>query len=181
LLLLYGAGLRIGEVVSLTVADVDVSASEITIRNAKFHKTRIVPLGPQLSQIIADYAARRAAAGHLTGAEAPFFVLRRGASTSVQIVQCAFRRLCKQASVLRQDGARYQPRLHDMRHSFAVKRLTSWYQDGADVQRLLPQLATYMGHVKLSATQVYLTMTPELLREASERFERYAFQEARHG
>ena len=181
LLLLYGAGLRIGEVVSLTVADVDVSASVITIRNAKFHKTRIVPLGPQLSQIIADYAARRAAAGHLTGAEAPFFVLRRGASTSVQIVQCAFRRLCKQASVLRQDGARYQPRLHDMRHSFAVKRLTSWYQDGADVQRLLPQLATYMGHVKLSATQVYLTMTPELLREASERFERYAFQEARHG
>jgi len=181
LLLLYGAGVRIGEVVSLTVADVDVSASVITIRNTKFHKTRIVPLGPQLSQIIADYAARRAAAGHLTGAEAPFFVLRRGASTSVQIVQCAFRRLCKQAGVLRQDGARYQPRLHDMRHSFAVKRLTSWYQDGADVQRLLPQLATYMGHVKLSATQVYLTMTPELLHEASERFERYAFQEARHG
>jgi integrase/recombinase XerD len=181
LLLLYGAGLRIGEVVALTVADVDMSASVITIRNAKFHKTRIVPVGSQLGQIIADYAARREAAGHSTDAKAPFFVLRRGASTSVQIVQCAFRRLCKQASVCRQDGARYQPRLHDMRHSFAVRRLTSWYRDGADVQRLLPQLATYMGHVKLSATQVYLTMTPELLREASERFERYACQEERHG
>lgn len=181
LLLLYGAGLRIGEVVALTVADVDISASVITIRNAKFHKTRIVPLGSQLTQIIADYAASKEAAGHATSAEAPFFVLRRGASISVQIVQCAFRRLCKQANVLRQDGARYQPRLHDMRHSFAVRRLTSWYRDGADVQRLLPQLATYMGHVKLSATQVYLTMTPELLREASERFERYACQEGHHG
>ena len=181
LLLLYGAGLRIGEVVALTVADVDISASVITIRNAKFHKTRIVPLGSQLGQIIADYATHREAAGHAIDAKAPFFVLRRGESTSVQIVHCAFRRLCKQASVCRQDGARYQPRLHDMRHSFAVRRLTSWYHDGADVQRLLPQLATYMGHVKLSATKVYLTMTPELLREASERFERYACQEERRG
>jgi integrase/recombinase XerD len=115
-LLLYGAGLRIGEVVALTVADVDISTSVITIRNAKFHKTRIVPLGSQLGQIIADYATHREAAGHSTDTKAPFFVLRRGASTSVQIVQCAFRRLCKQASVCRQDGARYQPRLHDMRH-----------------------------------------------------------------
>jgi integrase/recombinase XerD len=67
-----------------------------------------------------------------------------------------------------------------MRHSFAVKRLTSWYREGADVQSLLPHLATYLGHVKLSATQVYLTMTPELLREASQRFERYACQEVGH-
>jgi integrase/recombinase XerD len=180
LLLLYGAGLRIGEVVALTVADVDMSASVITVRNAKFHKTRVVPIGSQLRQIIVDYAARRQAAGHSMGAEAPFFVLRRGTSTSVQIVQCAFRRLCRRADICRHDGARYQPRLHDMRHSFAVKRLTCWYQEGADVQKLLPHLATYLGHVKLSATQVYLTMTPELLREASERFERYACQEVGH-
>lgn len=180
LLLLYGAGLRIGEVVALTVADVDISASVITVRNAKFHKTRVVPIGSQLRQIIVDYAARRQAAGHSMGAEAPFFVLRRGTSTSVQIVQCAFRRLCRRADICRHDRARYQPRLHDMRHSFAVKRLTCWYQEGADVQKLLPHLATYLGHVKLSATQVYLTMTPELLREASERFERYACQEVGH-
>ena len=61
------------------------------------------------------------------------------------------------------------------RHSFAVHRLISWYRQGADVQRLLPQLATYLGHVHISATQRYLTMTPELLREASKRFERYVW------
>jgi integrase/recombinase XerD len=85
------------------------------------------------------------------------------------------------AGVSRDDGARYQPRLHDLRHSFAVHRLTSWYQQGADVQKLLPQLATYLGHTNIAATQVYLTITPQLLHEASVRFEQYAFQEVRHG
>ena len=65
-------------------------------------------------------------------------------------------------------------------HSFAVRRLTSWYEQGADVQKLLPQLATYLGHVSIAATQVYLTMTPELLHAASVRFEHYAFPGANH-
>jgi integrase/recombinase XerD len=181
LLLLYGAGLRVGEVVALTIADVDAIGSIIIIRNTKFHKTRLVPLGPQLNRVIADYARRRQAAGHSTDASAPFFVLRRGAPTSRQTIERAFRRLCRHTGVCRSDGARYQPRLHDMRHNFAVRRLTSWYQQGADVQRLLPQLATYLGHVKLAATQTYLTMTPELLQEASSRFEQYAFQGVHHG
>jgi integrase/recombinase XerD len=72
--------------------------------------------------------------------------------------------------------ARHQPRLHDLRHSFVVHRLISWYRDGADVQRLLPKLATYLGHVHISGTQRYLTLTPELLREACVRFERYAME-----
>ena len=80
----------------------------------------------------------------------------------------------------RSDGARYQPRLHDLRHSFAVHRLTSWYRQGADVQTLLPYLSTYLGHVNLAATQVYLTMTPELLQEAARRFQQYAFEERYH-
>jgi integrase/recombinase XerD len=181
LLLLHGAGLRIGEAVKLTVADVDVPSSVITIRNTKFYKTRLVPLGAQLSQVIADYARCRQAAGHSTDAGVPFFVLRRGAPTSVSIIQHAFKRIRRHAGVRRNDDARYQPRLHDMRHSFAVRRLTSWYREGADVQKRLPLLATYLGHVKLSATQVYLTMTPELLGEACVRFEQYAFQGVRHG
>jgi site-specific recombinase XerD len=180
LLLLYGAGLRVGEAVALTVADVDVPGAVITICNTKFHKTRLVPLGPQLNQVIAQYLKRREEAGHSKDGGAPFFVLRRGAGVSVSIVECAFRRLCRYAGVHRHDGARYQPRLHDMRHCFAIKRLTSWYQQGADVQKLLPQLATYLGHVSIAATQVYLTMTPELLHEASLRFEQYAFQGVRH-
>ncbi len=99
---------------------------------------------------------------------------------SIQIVEQAFTRLRRYAGVGRADGARYQPRLHDMRHSFAVHRLTSWYRQGADVQKLLPQLATYLGHVSIAATQVYLTMTPELLHAASVRFEQYAFKEVHH-
>jgi len=79
----------------------------------------------------------------------------------------------EQAGVRRSDGARYQPRLHDLRHTFAVHRLISWYRQGADVQKLLHHLSVYLGHVHLADTQVYLSMTPELLREANARFERY--------
>jgi integrase/recombinase XerD len=178
LLLLYGAGLRIGEAVALTLQDVDLDAAVITIRDTKFHKTRLVPVGLKLNQAMVEYAAQRNAARHSQISEAPFFVLRRGAPLSAPIVREAFIRLRKYAGVGRADGARYQPRLHDMRHSFAVRRLTSWYEQGADVQKLLPQLATYLGHVSIAATQVYLTMTPELLHAASVRFERYAFPEA---
>jgi integrase len=85
----------------------------------------------------------------------------------------AFCRIREAASVRRDDGGRYQPRLHDLRHSFTVHRLIAWYREGADVQRLLPQLSTYLGHVHIAATQKYLTMTPELLNEAGKRFERY--------
>ncbi len=80
----------------------------------------------------------------------------------------------QKAEVLRYDGARYQPRLHDLRHTFAVHRLVAWYKQGADVQRLLPMLATYLGHVHITGTQKYLTMTSELLQEANARFENYA-------
>ena len=76
---------------------------------------------------------------------------------------------------MRHDGGRFQPRLHDLRHTSATHRLLSWYQDGADVQRLLPQLATYLGHVHIVGTQRYLTLTPQLLEQAGRRFERYAF------
>jgi site-specific recombinase XerD len=179
LLLLYGAGLRIGEAVALTIDDVDLQDAVITIRDTKFHKTRLVPIGLRLNQAMAQYAAQRKAAGHYQSGDAPFFVLRRGKPLSVQIVQKAFARLRRYAAVGR-TGARYQPRLHDMRHSHAVHRLTSWYEQGADVQKLLPYLSTYLGHVNIAATQVYLTMTPELLRAASLRFEQYALQELHH-
>jgi integrase/recombinase XerD len=180
LLLLYGAGLRIGEAVALTLEDVDFREAVITIRDTKFHKTRLVPIGLRLNQAMAQYAAQRKAAGHSQSGDAPFFVLRRGKPLSVQIVQKAFARLRRSAGVGRADRARYQPRLHDMRHSHAVHRLTSWYEQGADVQKLLPYLSTYLGHVNIAATQVYLTMTPELLRAASLRFEQYALQELHH-
>ena len=86
----------------------------------------------------------------------------------------------RHAGIRRADGAYFQPRLHDFRSSFAVHRLVTWYQQEANVQKLLPRLSTYLGHVSIQSTQVYLKMTPELLREANCRFERYALSEVDH-
>jgi len=180
LLLLYGAGLRVSEALALTLEDVDLNGALITVRDTKFHKTRMVPLGSELNQEMAQYAARRTEAGHSKSSTAPFFVLRRGGHVQRPLVEWRFKCLREYVDVKRVDGARYQPRLHDLRHSFAVHRLVSWYQQGADVQKLLPQLSTYLGHLHISGTQTYLTMTPELLHEALTRFERYALKEERH-
>jgi integrase/recombinase XerD len=170
-ILLYGAGLRIGEALDLTLDDVDASAAVLTIRNTKFYKTRWVPIGPQLTGVLADYARARRRA---TTAASAFFVARTGGAVTCGMVERAFARLRAALGIVRDDGARYQPRLHDLRHSMAVHRLTAWYREGAEVQRLLPLLATYLGHGDVAATQRYLTLTPQLLSEASARFEHYA-------
>ena len=173
MLLLYGAGLRISEALRLTVADVDLTAGILVIRESKFYKTRLVPIGDDLGRILIRYAA----AHRRHDAESPFLLSRRGDAVTRQNAESTFCRLRVRAGIVRDDGnPRHQPRLHDLRHSMAVHRLVSWYREGADVQRLLPQLATYLGHVHIAGTQRYLTLTPELLREASVRFERYALE-----
>jgi site-specific recombinase XerD len=176
-LLFYGAGLRLREATDLTHADVDLSRSLLTIRNTKFGKTRLVPVGPQLSGALSQYDGTRPAG---RSSEAPFFTTRSGAPVNPDTLQHNFRILCDRAGIRRTDGTREQPRIHDFRHTFAVHRLTSWYQQGADVQRLLHHLSVYLGHVRLRHTQVYLSMTPQLLHEASQRFERYAGKEGCH-
>jgi site-specific recombinase XerD len=179
-LLLYGAGLRLGEALHLTLADVDLPAALLTIRDTKFYKTRLVPLGPDLCGAMRHFAERRQGDYSTQAAESAFLVDRNGWPLKDGTVRQAFAQLRRCAGIRRTDGARYQPRLHDLRHAFAGHRLTTWYRSGADVQRLLPHLSTYLGHVTIAATQVYLTMTPELLREASLRFERYAALEGNH-
>lgn len=176
ILLLYGAGLRISEALSLRLTNVDLTTGVLTIRESKFYKTRLVPMGPDLAGAVGQYVAQRAKA-HPTQLDGALFLTRTGTSVARHTAENVFSRLRVRAGVLRQDGGRYQPRLHDLRHAFAVHRLVSWYRQGADVQRLLPQLATYLGHVHIAATQRYLTLTPELLHEASQRFERYAREE----
>ena len=178
LLLLYGAGLRISEALSLTLANVDLPAGLLTIRESKFYKTRLVPMSPALTSALGVYVAQRAKE-HPTKPDTALFLTRAATPVVRHTAENIFSRLRVRAGVLRHDGSRYQPRLHDLRHAFAVHRLVSWYRQGADVQRLLPQLATYLGHVHIAATQRYLTMTPELLHEAGKRFERYA-REGQH-
>jgi integrase/recombinase XerD len=164
--------LRISEALALTMADVDLVARQLVIQESKFYKSRIVPLGTDLNEGMVRYAKHRV--GHSTVPNAPFFAGRTGDRLKIPTVQQAFRQLRLQAGIRREDGARYQPRIHDLRHAFAVNRLVAWYKAGADVQILLPKLSTYLGHISLASTQLYLTMTPELLQEASRRFERYA-------
>jgi integrase/recombinase XerD len=178
ILLLYAAGLRISEALSLRLPNVDLTAGILTIRESKFYKTRLVPMSPVLSGALGEYVAQRAKE-HPTQLDGALFLTRTGTPVARHTAENVFSRLRLRAGVLRHDGGRYQPRLHDLRHAFAVHRLVSWYRQGADVQRLLPQLATYLGHVHIAATQRYLTLTPELLHEASQRFERYA-QEGQH-
>lgn len=180
LLLLYGAGLRVSEALSLNLKDVDLQEAVLVIRDTKFFKTRLVPLGSELNDAMKEYAKRRKKSGPSQSGDTPFFVTRLGARVPLYLLQRAFRRLRTQAGVRREDGARYQPRLHDLRHAAAVHRLTAWYREGKNVQRLLPLLSTYLGHVDIVSTQIYLTVTPELLHEASKRFAKYAFGEVSH-
>lgn len=150
------------------------AAAILTIRDSKFYKTRLVPIGPRLQEELMQYSENRKQQGHSQRPETLFFLTHHGAPISPKTVDRVFGRLRRHTSVCRTDGTKYQPRLHDLRHTFAVHRLVAWYQQGADVQKLLPRLATYLGHVDIQSTQHYLTMTPDLLREASLRFERYA-------
>jgi len=180
LLLMYGAGLRVSEAVSLDRSDVDLEQAVVTVRDSKFFKSRLVPVGSQLTQALTSYAVWRDTSRPARGQEEPFFVVRNGGRVNVDTLQDNFRRLCVHASIRRLDAGRYQPRLHDLRHTFAVHRLTEWYQRGAGVQKLLPQLSVYLGHRYLAGTQVYLTMTPELLQQAAARFERYTLEEDGH-
>jgi integrase/recombinase XerD len=176
LLLLYGAGLRISEALDLTREDVDVHAGLVLIRESKFYKSRELPLGPTLVQHLVEYAdrARRRARAQAK----PFFTTIRGTNVSPAMARLNFAGLRQRAGVHGRPGALSAPRLHDLRHSFAVNRLIAWYREGADVQRLLPQLSTYLGHRRIASTQRYLTMIPDLLEEASLRFEIYTRSEA---
>jgi integrase/recombinase XerD len=180
LLLLYGAGLRAREALNLTVADVDLPNALLTIRDTKFFKSRFVPISRHLTGVLSEYAHWRAERYPTSSDTGRFFLGKRGAPIHLDTLERAFRRLREHAKVCRSEDARYQPRLHDLRHTFTVHRLTEWYRQGADVQRLLHHLSVYLGHAYLAATQVYLTMTPELLHQAGTRFERYALGEDGH-
>ena len=173
LFLLYGAGLRLGEATKLTLVDVDLLSGVLSVRDSKFYKSRLVPVGPSLVSVLKSYANLRSTRPTLDGNGSPFLANRNGTELADSTVHEAFARLLRASGIKSTDDRYQSPRLHSFRHSFAVHRLTQWYRQGADVQRLLPLLSTYLGHSKLVYTQVYLSMTPELLQEASLRLERY--------
>lgn len=172
LLLLYGTGMRVGEALRLHLRDVNLDHGVITVRGTKFYKSRLVPLGTDLVQLLREYLG---APGRSNQHHRPLFQSRQHEPLPHSLVDLTFQRLRGLAGIRRSDSSSRQPRLHDLRHTFAVHRLTEWYKGGADVQTLLPALSTYLGHVDLRSTQWYLTMTPELLDEANRRFHNYVY------
>lgn len=182
LLILYGAGLRPGEALRLRCCDVDLGSRLVSIWDTKFFKSRWVPIGTDLCKALAAYARSREGLPMPDAERSAFFCSPSGQPISLGRLENAFVHVREHAGVRRPPTCRWQPRLHDMRRTFAVHRLIAWYREGADVQARLPLLATYLGHVNLAGTQTYLTMTAELLAEASQRFERYGSpsREAEH-
>lgn len=174
ILLLYGSGLRIGEVLRLTMLDTDLIDRVIVVRDTKFFKTRLVPIGPKLSIELCAHVERRRHLPMPAGESSRLFTSYTGQGWSYSQVITLFQRLRRAAHIDCPEGELHPPRLHDLRHTAAVHRVLAWYRDGKDVQRLLPQLATYLGHLDIKSTQRYLRMTPELLEEASRRFAQYA-------
>jgi integrase/recombinase XerD len=174
LLVLYGAGLRPSEGLRLRCCDVDLNDRVLAIWDTKFFKSRLVPVGTALTAALHTYLNTRKDLPMPADGRSAFFASRTGGAISLSRLERVFVRLREHAGIRSPPSARWQPRLHDMRHAFAVHRLVAWYREGADVQACLPLLSTYLGHANVSGTQAYLTMTPELLANASKRFERYA-------
>lgn len=172
---MYGLGLRVGEVARLCRQDVDLAQQLLVIRQTKFAKSRLVPFGPRMAARLAAYLHPT---GHPTGAlrpEHPFLSVARDKTTPVRshTISRVFHELVPQLHLTIPPGVA-PPRAHHLRHSFAVNTLLRWYREGIDPATRLLYLSTFMGHVDPSSTAVYLTITMELLQEASDRFARFA-------
>jgi integrase/recombinase XerD len=162
LLFLYGTGAQTGEALKLLREKVDLKNGLVTLPSGRFNRVRRIPIGPDLHKVMRRYLQSTARKKIQCS---NFFVTRDGKALNVNTLSKSFQRLRRIAGIARHDGARYQPRMHDLRHTFAVHRLTAWFKQKADLNRMLPALAAYMGQVGLGSTEKYLSMTPERFRK----------------
>jgi site-specific recombinase XerD len=166
--LLYGLGLQVGEVACLTLADADLPNDTLFIRETKFSKSRIVPLGPNLAQRLKRCVEQRH--GTCSEPERPLFSFTTGVCISAGTVSMTSHALVPKLELHVPPGVSL-PRVHYLRHSFAVATLLRWYREGIDPNSRLMSLATFLGLVDPNSTAVYLTMTEDLLHEAAQRFQ----------
>ncbi len=167
--LLAVSGLRISEALGLTQNDVDLEQGVLTIRSTKFGKSRLVPLHTTTVKVLVDYREHREQ--FLAGRQVPhWFINAHGGCLSYNCAHYAFRRL---TNGLPSQPGRSRPRMHGLRHRFALKTLLNWYRDEQDVEQRLPTLSAFLGHVQVSDTYWYLSACPELLGAAKDRLERH--------
>jgi len=169
--LLYGLGLRVGEAVRLHLRDVDLQQNVLFIRETKFSKSRLVPLGPKLAARLRHYIEER----HDVTREPdrPLFSFTKRGCICPETISQTFHALVPKLGLALPPGVS-TPRLHDLRHAFAVGTLLRWYRQGIDPNRRLIHLSTFLGHVDPNSTAVYLTITDKLLAEADRRFRAFA-------
>lgn len=167
--LLACAGLRIGEAIHLDREDFDPTQRVLSVRDSKFGKSREVLLHESAVGALVDYGKRRDRLCPRPKARS-LFITTRGTRLAHATVYQPFRALLDQANVRHRSPSRH-PRIHDLRHSFAVRTLLGWYRDGGDVASRMPLLSTYLGHVDPAATYWYLSAAPELLGLAAERLQ----------
>lgn len=174
--LLASTGLRVSEALALRDADVDLTVGTLTVRRTKFAKSRLVPLHWSTVEALLRYRRRRCRSASTT-AQMPFFIgsrgRRLGQALSERQVHRVFIELRNQLGWINR-GATEGPRLHQLRHSFAVKRLVLWHRQGIDLDQAMLSLSTYLGHTKISNTYWYLSAVPELMALVGKRFERFA-------
>jgi len=168
--LLSVSGLRLAEVRNLELQDVDLQAGVLTVRGAKFGKTRLVPLHRSTSHALAKYINRRNRHWGHRSVSSHLFVSSSGHRLDGADIHRTFYALSRQIG-LRGPSNSHGPRLHDMRHRFATYTLVRWYRSNQDPERKLPILSAYLGHVHVEDTQWYLSGSPELMREAMHRLE----------
>lgn len=173
LVLTYMLGLRVHETLSITYGDLDMDNMVITIRQSKFYKSRLVPFNHQVKKLLNNYLQWRKKCPQPLHADASLFINQHGDLLNATTLRNIFQRIRDKAGIHRKEETSFQPRMHDLRHTFAVNRLLSWYREKKDVQQLLPILSVYMGHTHMAHTSVYLSMTDDILQEANSRFEQY--------
>lgn len=166
--LLAATGMRVGEAIALDRRDLDEREGVLTIRDSKFGRSREVPLHTTVCAALQAYGRHRDRVLPQPKALS-FFISQAGTRLIYQNIHLVFLRLIRNAGL---EGRRpRRPRIHDLRHSFAMRTLQGWYRAGLDVQARLPRLSTYLGHVGPKSTYWYLTAVPELLGLAAERLE----------
>jgi integrase/recombinase XerD len=170
--LLYATGIRIGEALNLTLGDIDLKRRVIEVREGKFGKSRYVPLSPSTARHLAVYLRRRRKAGFSPALTAPVFLSATGSRHGHPGFATVFLEILRRLGLRGPKGQR-GPRIHDLRHTFAVERLTAWYREGCHLGAKLPLLSTYLGHSTVTGTEVYLHATAQLLQNANQRFHDY--------